>query len=391
MLLDIFDLYPLFVLCITTPLITNGLQCMQCTGVSSPEDCLTKVTCSDLYQCFTDFYVTEQGFLYYDLGCRIDQLCQVLSGQHTRALLVEKRQFTNLHLCEECCTTDFCNRQGCPENSVTRVNNTLCFNCQDANNPAKCDTVDVCNHDEICLAALVLTESFQERYQLRCEKKHICDRLVGGQFYGQPNQTLPIALGRRQIQFPLTECQYCCESSFCNNKVCVRGATPPSHVETTSIFTVQTSCPVDWAEYKGECLYFGNSRQRWLDAENQCRKFHAYLATDDNADKHNFISNILSVLHSLHQNTFWIGANDFAIEGSFRWLETGLPIGNYTAWGSGKPTRNDTNNCIRMFYNGDQYKWEDVACGDRTTYYICEKPAENTATVTTENVQIIGK
>lgn len=33
------------------------------------------------------------------------------------------------------------------------------------------------------------------------------------------------------------------------------------------IFTVQTSCPVDWAEYKGECLYFGNSRQRWLDAE----------------------------------------------------------------------------------------------------------------------------
>lgn len=31
--------------------------------------------------------------------------------------------------------------------------------------------------------------------------------------------------------------------------------------------------------------------------QNQCRKFHAYLATDDNADKHNFISNILSVLH----------------------------------------------------------------------------------------------
>lgn len=77
---------------------------------------------------------------------------------------------------------------------------------------------------------------------------------------------------------------------------------------------------------------------------------------------------------ALHQNTFWIGANDFAIEGSFRWLETGLPIGNFTAWGSGKPTRNDTNNCLRMFYNGDQYKWEDVSCGDRTTYFICEKP-----------------
>lgn len=26
-----------------------GLQCMQCAGVSSPEDCLTKVTCPDQY------------------------------------------------------------------------------------------------------------------------------------------------------------------------------------------------------------------------------------------------------------------------------------------------------------------------------------------------------
>nr|XP_034333160.1 C-type lectin domain family 4 member M-like isoform X2 [Crassostrea gigas] len=380
MMLENFDFILLFVLCITTPPTTKGLQCMQCAGVSSPEDCLTKVTCPDQYQCFTDFYVTEQGFLYYDLGCRINQICQVLNGQHLRTQFLEKRQFENIHLCEECCTTDFCNRQGCPENSVTRVNNTLCFNCQDASSPEKCDTVDVCNYDEICIAALVLTELFQERYQLRCEKKHICDRSVGGQFYGQPSRIPPPALGRRQIQFPLTECQYCCDSSFCNNKACVKGTTPPSHFETTSIFTVQTSCPVDWAEYKGECLYFGNSRQRWLDAENHCRKFHAYLVTDDNADKHNFISNVISVLHSLHQNTFWIGANDFAIEGSFRWLETGLPIGNFSAWGSGRPTRNDTNNCLRMFYNGDQYKWEDVSCNDRTTYFICEKPAEQSGT-----------
>lgn len=27
-----------------------------------------------LQQCFTDFYVTEQGFLYYDLGCRIEDV-----------------------------------------------------------------------------------------------------------------------------------------------------------------------------------------------------------------------------------------------------------------------------------------------------------------------------
>lgn len=39
--------------------------------------------------------------------------------------------------------------------------------------------------------------------------------------------------------------------------------------------------------------------------QNHCRKFHAYLVTDDNADKHNFISNILSVLHCeyFHQSS----------------------------------------------------------------------------------------
>lgn len=40
-----------------------------------------------------------------------------------------------------------------------------------------------------------------------------------------------------------------------------------------------------------------NIIMRLFSFQNQCRKFHAYLATDDNADKHNFISNILSVLH----------------------------------------------------------------------------------------------
>lgn len=33
--------------------------------------------------------------------------------------------------------------------AVTRVNNTLCFNCQDASSPEKCDTVDICNYDEV--------------------------------------------------------------------------------------------------------------------------------------------------------------------------------------------------------------------------------------------------
>lgn len=50
---------------------------------------------------------------------------------------------------------------------------------------------------------------------------------------------------------------------------------------------------------------------------------------------------------------FWIGVNDFVIEGLFCWLEIGLFIGNFFVWGLGKLICNDINNCLCMFYNGD--------------------------------------
>ncbi|XP_048776689.1 uncharacterized protein LOC125680924 isoform X2 [Ostrea edulis] len=221
------------VLGVTIVAVGEGLQCMQCTGVSEPQDCITSVNCSDKYQCFTDFYVTEQGFVYYDLGCRIEDTCTVLNGRKRAIPKPAKRQFENLHLCEECCSTDFCNRQGCPDNTVNLVNNTVCFNCPDAANPGTCVKADVCNYDETCLATLVLTEMFQERYHLRCEKKQVCDSSVGGQFHGHP-KSASMVFGKRQFHFPITECQYCCDTSFCNNKECVKGMPSTTAATTTT-------------------------------------------------------------------------------------------------------------------------------------------------------------
>jgi hypothetical protein len=30
-------------------------------------------------------------------------------------------------------------------------------------------------------------------------------------------------------------------------------------------------CPVDWAEFKGECMFFGHDRRSWVDAEVRTR------------------------------------------------------------------------------------------------------------------------
>uniref|UniRef100_K1R760 Collagen alpha-1(XXI) chain n=1 Tax=Magallana gigas TaxID=29159 RepID=K1R760_MAGGI len=175
--------------------VVEGLQCFQCTGVSEPKDCTTVVLhyedqnregkngtdeknknargSNQDNQCFTDFYVTEQGFLYYDLGCRIE---------------------------------------------------------------------------DICLATLVLTENFQERYQLRCEKKHVCQDSLSGQFHGHP-KSAPLPFGKRQFTFPLTECEYCCDKSFCNSKECVKVCGPKA---ADIIFALDASESLTAADFEIE-------------------------------------------------------------------------------------------------------------------------------------------
>lgn len=142
---------------------------------------------------------------------------------------------------------------------------------------------------------------------------------------------------------------------------------------STAIACTLCSCPQDWAEYDGECLFFGHDRRDFIGAETDCKHKHSYLASVDNAGKANFIRQILSVMHSNHLYRYWIGGTDFAIEGSWRWLETGSAIGPYTNWADGRPTNNGTFNCMMMEWVGDGLKWVDVECNHRDVTYICEK------------------
>ncbi|XP_048770075.2 perlucin-like protein [Ostrea edulis] len=133
-------------------------------------------------------------------------------------------------------------------------------------------------------------------------------------------------------------------------------------------------CPLDWAEFNGECLYFGHNKRDFIGCETYCKNEQAYLATVDNAAKANFIRQFLSVMHSNRYYRYWIGGSDFAVEGSWRWIETGLPIGStYTNWADGRPTSNATFNCMMMEWVGDDLKWVDVECNHRDVTYICEK------------------
>ncbi|KAK3093833.1 hypothetical protein FSP39_020738 [Pinctada imbricata] len=107
-----------------------------------------------------------------------------------------------------------------------------------------------------------------------------------------------------------------------------------------------------------------------------------FLATDDSEEKHNYLTQVVSLFHVFNEKTFWIGGDDYIFEGTWRWTETGASIGPFSKWKAGSPSTNTSKNCLAMTWEGDSLYWYDDHCrywrqdkisGGRH-YFICEKP-----------------
>lgn len=68
---------------------------------------------------------------------------------------------------------------------------------------------------------------------------------------------------------------------------------------------------------------------------------------------------------------YWLGGNDYVIEGQWRWSETGTGLGDFTQWGPGYPDGNRTHDCMLQVFNGETSMWIDSNCA-HAHYYICE-------------------
>ncbi|XP_060062481.1 C-type lectin domain family 4 member E-like [Ylistrum balloti] len=154
---------------------------------------------------------------------------------------------------------------------------------------------------------------------------------------------------------------------------------------------VSPACEPGWTQFKEDCIWFSNSAKIWSSAENDCRSKGAWLLSDDNEDKHNFLSSILYAFKSFHFNKFFIGGSDTAFENQWRWLETGVSVGPYTKWGLEEPDGNNTKNCLAVRWQNDtNLVWSDEICGHSASHhhhahgslnYICEKHVNNSGSM----------
>ena len=82
---------------------------------------------------------------------------------------------------------------------------------------------------------------------------------------------------------------------------------------------------------------------------------------------------MFNVLETFPGGGYWIGGNDFALEGVFVW-DSGNAL-TFQNWDVGEPSNTYSNfNCMR---SRSYWRWHDMNCGSKYQS-ICEKEPANT-------------
>jgi hypothetical protein len=122
--------------------------------------------------------------------------------------------------------------------------------------------------------------------------------------------------------------------------------------------------------FTGHSYMFCSSPLSFDAASAQCAKQEMKLARINDASENEFLrtsSNIES----------WVGGNDSAVEGTFRWVDgteffsAGRVVGgNFTNWGTNEPNAAFVaEDCLEFLRNGN---WNDCACSEQRRV-LCER------------------
>ncbi|XP_063420351.1 uncharacterized protein LOC134705563 [Mytilus trossulus] len=191
----------------------NAFMCYSCNGVASPVDCERAINCPADEHCFTDKYLNANGHMLYNLGCKSDRICKLLSTLGGKRDLEEvlgiKDKRSVIHLCTKCCDKGYCNNALCTD-STTPAPNMQCYKCDDIEDLAACETLVACPEYNECFADIFYNDRGDIRHRLGCREKQRCRQFLALGAH--------VPHGKRQGFAQL--CGGCCDSPFCNIKGC---------------------------------------------------------------------------------------------------------------------------------------------------------------------------
>ncbi|XP_071137084.1 delta and Notch-like epidermal growth factor-related receptor [Mytilus edulis] len=235
----------------------RGPVCLQCDQVAQPSDCKNVRQCGDQELCIMQKYITNDGNVWFDVGCSGTQHCSPITsilGKRDydegvlpiasstlkrnaiqNSISSDVRSVGDTVVCEKCCFGDICNA-GSMCGTVGFLHEMICFNCITTmtTNEERCNTIKLCDKDQKCFIEKVVNGSTSSiTWKTGCRHQDECQQLQSS---------------------PGTKClSSCCSSDLCNMK-CYNNYTAcvdKSHTCTNKTFEsfvcsqtqLQDACP----------------------------------------------------------------------------------------------------------------------------------------------------
>lgn len=148
-------------------------------------------------------YTKPHGTKLYRSGCIEKELCIPLNGQND---------------CLQCCdSSDFCNMDGCEEEALGSLaagtRGPYCYDCSHLGENEKCESVQICHSDEVCMIEKYTWGDDDFNYVMGCVRPHVC--------VAKKRSLEDLKLSVRHVPV----CTHCCGSDFCNQN-CTHQSTP---------------------------------------------------------------------------------------------------------------------------------------------------------------------
>lgn len=159
----------------------------------------------------------------------------------------------------------------------------------------------------------------------------------------------------------------------------LEGPAFPAILNADWTFTTLSAC--DAGESRGpsgDCYYFAAGPANWDDAREACDRGEGWdLARIADAADQNFVQGLVT-------KDAWIGGNDEAEPGKWRWIDNGVQFwqggvsgdsvgGAYEHWKSDQPSGGEQH-CARVLSSANNWLWADAGC-DEEYALLCRGPA----------------
>ncbi|XP_058849963.1 C-type lectin domain family 4 member E-like [Acipenser ruthenus] len=138
-------------------------------------------------------------------------------------------------------------------------------------------------------------------------------------------------------------------------------------------------CPEKWMQFNGKCYYFSTDNMNWNSSRDNCTSMGGHLVIIESEAEQDFLSNQAGSIK------YWIGLNDQAIEGQWRWMDNTTLNPNKAYWGKredGVEPDNYTGedplgeDCVHFAkYKNFTPSWYDASCTKGSYQRVCETVA----------------